>query len=98
QRVLSIVVGDRTGGRPPDAHGDPAQMVTRCRRNRPGDVDLLRLLGNGGGAHHQRQQHTQSHSTKETLTLSQVVHGGVLIMRVFAWPSGRAWRSARDTS
>jgi len=92
QRVLSIVVGDLLVADPGCAR-DPAQMVTRCRRNRP---ETSISCGSGNGARTTSANSTLIPTHEGTLTLSHV------FMRrphhaVFAWPSA-VLRSARDTS
>ena len=83
ERVLPVVARHGPVVRPTNLDGDSLQRRTRCRGD---DARDLELLGNRRSAQHRRQQQTE-----------QRVFHGVLILWVCAWPSGPAWRSARDT-
>src|SRR5438094_295433 len=100
ERVLPLVIGDGTGSGPADAYRSPPNALAIGRGDFPGDVDLLAsLLAKCRAAQHQCQQHTHRYGTEvvqparrgPTLTLQHVSHGGALILRVVAWPSGLAW-------
>ena len=97
QRILPVRTGDGAGARPSNAYRHTRDGSPRLLRgDSAGHLD--RLLGERRHPHQQCQRESHPHCPKKTRTLEHVVHGAILILRVFAWPGGPAWRSVRDTS
>ena len=88
-RILPLGVGGRIDAAPADADGDALNGRPRDGGCHPAG-HLRRLLGERRHPHQEHQRESHPHCTKKTRTLEHVVHGAILILRVFAWPGGPA--------